>query len=116
MEELNRKRKLNAAAEVKRAEIALAQRYGHQVALARFLRTAAQPRLYWSPARQCADTILLQEQSQLELAVWLVRARAALAVAALCFDGWRHIPLPLLKAEGSPMLDVMHHVQGLRAS
>ncbi len=73
MEELNRKRKLNAAAEVKRAEIALAQRYGRQAALARFLRTAAQPRLHWAPARHCADTILLQEQAQLELAVWLVR-------------------------------------------
>ena len=31
MAELNRKRELNAAAEVKRAEIALAKRYTHQV-------------------------------------------------------------------------------------
>ena len=53
-----------------------------QAALARFLRTAAQPRLLWQPARHCADTILLQEQAQLDLAVWLVRV--PLLVAGKC--------------------------------
>jgi hypothetical protein len=74
MAELNRKRELNAAAEVKRGELALAKRYAHQARLAAFLRTAAAPRLFWQPARHCADTILLQEQAQLDLSVWLVRA------------------------------------------
>lgn len=85
MEELNRKRELNAAAEVKRAEINLAKRYGHQAALARFLRTAAQPRLFWAPARHCADTILLAEQSQLDLGVWLVRCLGSRAMCVLYF-------------------------------
>ena len=73
MAELNRKRELNAAAELKRAEIILARRYAHQAMLAKFLRTAAQPQLLWAPAKHCADTILLEEQRQLELAVWMVR-------------------------------------------
>ncbi len=73
MGELNRKRELNAAAELKRAEIILARRYTHQAMLAKFLRTAAQPQLLWTPAKHCADTILLEEQRQLELAVWMVR-------------------------------------------
>lgn len=72
MAELNRKRELNAAAELKRAEIILARRYTHQAMLAKFLRTAAQPQLLWTPAKHCADTILLEEQRQLELAVWMV--------------------------------------------
>ena len=72
MAELNRKRELNAAAELKRAEIILARRYTHQAMLAKFLRTAAQPQLLWAPAKHCADTILLEEQRQLELAVWMV--------------------------------------------
>lgn len=73
MAELNRKRELNAAAELKRAEIILARRYAHQAMLAKFLRTASQPQLLWAPAKHCADTILLEEQRQLELAVWMVR-------------------------------------------
>ena len=73
MAELNRKRELNAAAELKRAEIILAKRYAHQAMLAKFLRTASQPQLLWAPAKHCADTILLEEQRQLELAVWMVR-------------------------------------------
>lgn len=73
MAELNRKRELNAAAELKRAEIILAKRYAQQAMLAKFLRTAAQPPLLWTPAKHCADTILLEEQRQLELAVWMVR-------------------------------------------
>lgn len=72
MAELNHKRELNAAAELKRAEIILARRYTHQAMLAKFLRTVAQPQLLWTPAKHCADTILLEEQRQLELAVWMV--------------------------------------------
>ncbi len=70
--ELNRKRELNAAAELKRMEIALAHKYARQALLAKFLRTAAQPPLFWRPAKHCADTILLEEQRQLDLSVWLV--------------------------------------------
>lgn len=70
--ELNRKRELNAAAELKKMEIALAKRYTHQAALHRFLCTAAKPALLWMPAKHCADTILLEEQRQLDLRVWMV--------------------------------------------
>ena len=89
MAELNRKRELNAAAELKRAEIILAKRYAHQAMLAKFLRTAAQPRLLWAPAKHCADTILLEEQRQLELAVWMV------CNTPCCIHTWREAPLPL---------------------
>ena len=70
--ELNRKRELNAAAELKRMEIAVAKRYTHQAMLAKSLITAAKPALLWRPAKHCADTILLEEQRQLELSVWMV--------------------------------------------
>lgn len=70
--ELNRKRELNAAAELKKKEIALAHKYARQALLAKFLRTAAQPPLFWQPAKHCADTILLEEQRQLDLSVWMV--------------------------------------------
>ena len=82
MAELNRKRELNAAAELKRAEIILARRYAHQAMLAKFLRTASQPQLLWAPAKHCADTILLEEQRQLELAVWMVRT---IGIPVTCF-------------------------------
>ncbi|KAK9916843.1 hypothetical protein WJX75_007714 [Coccomyxa subellipsoidea] len=76
--ELNRKRELNAAAELKRMEIAVAKRYTHQAMLANFLCTAAKPALLWRPAKHCADTILLEEQRQLELSVWMEHEKGKL--------------------------------------
>ncbi|BDA40727.1 probable pinin at C-terminar half [Coccomyxa sp. Obi] len=76
--ELNRKRELNAAAELKRMEIAVAKRYSHRAMLAKFLCTAAKPALLWKPAKHCADTILLEEQRQLDLSVWMEGEKAKL--------------------------------------
>lgn len=81
--ELNRKRELNAAAELKRMEIAVAKRYSHRAMLAKFLCTAAKPALLWKPAKHCADTILLEEQRQLDLSVWVVRPLPA-------SSSWKH--------------------------
>jgi hypothetical protein len=61
-------------------EIALAHRYARQALLAKFLRTAAKPPLFWKPAKHCADTILLEEQRQLDLAVWMVSCSACLNI------------------------------------
>ena len=72
LEEINRKRELDASLNVKRLEIVyagkLARREGHDAA--GYLLTATSPPLYWKPAKHTEATLRLAEAGLAASAEW----------------------------------------------
>ncbi|KAK9858392.1 hypothetical protein WJX84_003918 [Apatococcus fuscideae] len=68
--EIDKKRDLNAQADIKRLEIMVAQRIRHHVKLAQFLRTKAGPPLLWLPKTRLEATDALLEEQQTLLQLW----------------------------------------------
>lgn len=72
LDEINKKRELDAKLSAKRHEILVAQKMEREVKLGAWLKTATAPPLMWLPKFHNEDTALLLEQRQADLEAWKV--------------------------------------------